>query len=168
MGTALRVAEAGIRVATEGALPLAMPLLHPLVDRVGGWSTLDEWACRGLDRVEEAAPIITKPTDEVGGSGGACGSVGVTYSVIRDACVYGLMLKFPCIIKGKFKYNTCDIKMIQGRTRKAPMSDIFPLLRTNHKWNRLPAFSQVLYFSLVQNLFRMNSAHSVIVQSSTC
>ncbi|XP_037804123.1 perilipin-1-like [Penaeus monodon] len=65
VGTALRVAEAGIRVATEGALPLAMPLLHPLVDRVGGWSTLDEWACRGLDRVEEAAPIITKPTDEI-------------------------------------------------------------------------------------------------------
>lgn len=65
VGTALRVAEAGIRVATEGALPLAKPLLHPLVDRVGGWGALDEWACRGLNRVEEAAPIITKPTNEI-------------------------------------------------------------------------------------------------------
>ncbi|ROT69564.1 lipid storage droplet protein [Penaeus vannamei] len=65
VGTALRAAEVGIRVATDGALPLAKPLLHPLVNRVGGWGALEEWACRGLDRVEEAAPIITKPTDEV-------------------------------------------------------------------------------------------------------
>lgn len=52
-------------MATDGALPLAKPLLHPLVNRVGGWGALEEWACRGLDRVEEAAPIITKPTDEI-------------------------------------------------------------------------------------------------------
>nr|XP_027222535.1 perilipin-3-like [Penaeus vannamei] len=65
VGTALRAAEVGIRVATDGALPLAKPLLHPLVNRVGGWGALEEWACRGLDRVEEAAPIITKPTDEM-------------------------------------------------------------------------------------------------------
>ncbi|XP_042878935.1 perilipin-1-like [Penaeus japonicus] len=65
VGAALRAAETGIRVVTGGAVPLAKPILHPFVDRVGGWKVLDEWACRGLDRVEEAAPIITKPTDEI-------------------------------------------------------------------------------------------------------
>ncbi|MPC93118.1 Perilipin-2 [Portunus trituberculatus] len=43
----------------------ALPLAHPLVSQVGGWGTIDQWACRGLDRVEEAAPIITQPTKEV-------------------------------------------------------------------------------------------------------
>ncbi|XP_069178628.1 uncharacterized protein [Procambarus clarkii] len=61
MGAALRAAEASMAVAATGALPLAAPLL----ERVGGWQRVDEWACRGLDRVEEAAPIIKKPTKEI-------------------------------------------------------------------------------------------------------
>ncbi|KAK7067712.1 hypothetical protein SK128_028269 [Halocaridina rubra] len=62
MGAALRAAEASMRVAASGAMPLATPI----VNTVGGWSVIDEWACRGLDRVVQAAPIIKKPTEEVG------------------------------------------------------------------------------------------------------
>lgn len=61
VGAALKVAEAGVCVAASTALPLA----GPLVESVGGWATLNQWACQGLDRIEEAAPLITKPTHEV-------------------------------------------------------------------------------------------------------
>ena len=61
VGAALQAAEAGVSVVANTALPLA----HPLLNQVGGWDTLDQWACRGLDRVEEVAPIITQPTKEV-------------------------------------------------------------------------------------------------------
>lgn len=61
MGAALQMAEASVSVVASTALPLA----HPILNRVGGWGTLDAWACRGLDCVEAAAPIITKPTGEV-------------------------------------------------------------------------------------------------------
>lgn len=61
MGAALKVAEAGVCVAASTALPLA----SPLVESVGGWATLNQWACQGLDRIEQAAPLITKPTHEV-------------------------------------------------------------------------------------------------------
>ncbi|KAK4324360.1 hypothetical protein Pmani_004987 [Petrolisthes manimaculis] len=61
VGAALKVAEASVYVAASTALPLA----GPLVESVGGWATLDQWACHGLDRIQEAAPIITKPTHEV-------------------------------------------------------------------------------------------------------
>ncbi|KAG7177809.1 uncharacterized protein LOC121860097 [Homarus americanus] len=61
MGAAIKAAETSMRVAATSALPLAAPIL----DRVGGWEAVDEWACRGLDRVEEAAPIIKKPTKEI-------------------------------------------------------------------------------------------------------
>ncbi|KAK8389954.1 hypothetical protein O3P69_012873 [Scylla paramamosain] len=61
VGAALRAAERSVRVAATGALPLA----NPLVERVGGWAALDEWACRGLDRVEKAVPIISLPAEEI-------------------------------------------------------------------------------------------------------
>ncbi|XP_050698168.1 perilipin-5-like [Eriocheir sinensis] len=61
VGAALRAAERGVRVAATGALPLA----DPLVRRVGGWAVVDEWACRGLDRVEKAVPIINLPAEEI-------------------------------------------------------------------------------------------------------
>lgn len=61
VGVVLRTAEMGVRAAASTALPLATPI----VDRVVGWDTVDKWACRGLDRVEQAAPIITKPTNEI-------------------------------------------------------------------------------------------------------
>ncbi|XP_037803899.1 perilipin-2-like isoform X1 [Penaeus monodon] len=58
---ALLAAEEGVRAAATGALPLAAPI----VERVGGWEAVDDWACRGIDRVAQAAPIITKPTEEI-------------------------------------------------------------------------------------------------------
>ncbi|XP_071544274.1 uncharacterized protein [Panulirus ornatus] len=61
VGVALKAAEVGVWAAANTALPLATPL----VKLVGGWTTLEEWACRGLDRVEQAVPIITKPTVEI-------------------------------------------------------------------------------------------------------
>ncbi|XP_047482029.1 uncharacterized protein LOC125034305 isoform X2 [Penaeus chinensis] len=57
VGVVLRTAEMGVRAAASTATPI--------VDRVVGWDTVDKWACRGLDRVEQAAPIITKPTNEI-------------------------------------------------------------------------------------------------------
>lgn len=61
VGAALQVAEAGVSAVANTALPLA----HPLLNHVGGWGALDQWACQGLDRVEEVVPIITQPTKEV-------------------------------------------------------------------------------------------------------
>ncbi|XP_064121671.1 lipid storage droplets surface-binding protein 2-like [Macrobrachium nipponense] len=61
MGAALRAAEASMRVAASGAMPLATPI----VNTVGGWGVVDEWACRGLDKVEKVAPIIKKQPREI-------------------------------------------------------------------------------------------------------
>ncbi|KAK8750895.1 hypothetical protein OTU49_015047 [Cherax quadricarinatus] len=61
MGAAILASEASIRVAATGAIPLAAPIL----ERVGGWEKVDEWACRGLDSVERVAPIIKQPTQEI-------------------------------------------------------------------------------------------------------
>lgn len=66
MGAAMQMAETGVSVVASTALPLA----HPLLSRFGGWGTLDAWACRGLDRMEAAAPIITQPTGEVRSNNG--------------------------------------------------------------------------------------------------
>ncbi|KAK4292516.1 hypothetical protein Pmani_034726 [Petrolisthes manimaculis] len=61
VGVALRAAEASVRMGLSGALPLA----QPIVQRVGGWSAIDKWACQGLDKVQKVAPIITLPTKEL-------------------------------------------------------------------------------------------------------
>lgn len=61
MGAALRAAEASMRVAASGAMPLATPI----VNTVGGWGVVDEWACRGLDQMEKVAPIIKKQPREI-------------------------------------------------------------------------------------------------------
>ncbi|KAK8404621.1 hypothetical protein O3P69_007699 [Scylla paramamosain] len=47
-------------MAATGVLLLA----NPLVKHVGGWMALDEWPCRGLDRVEKAVPIISLPAEK--------------------------------------------------------------------------------------------------------
>lgn len=64
VGAAIQMAEVGVSVVANTALPLA----NPVLSRFGGWSTLDAWACRGLDHVEAAAPIITQPAGEVSGN----------------------------------------------------------------------------------------------------
>ncbi|XP_042226177.1 uncharacterized protein LOC121869090 [Homarus americanus] len=61
VGVALQAAEVSVWAVANTALPLATPL----VERVVGWAVLDKWACKGLDRVKEAAPIITKSTREI-------------------------------------------------------------------------------------------------------
>lgn len=65
VGNALKATEDGIWRAAEGSLPLATNMTTPLVNTVGGWTKLDEWACQGLDRVEKVAPIIKRPTKEI-------------------------------------------------------------------------------------------------------
>ncbi|KAK8742116.1 hypothetical protein OTU49_002123 [Cherax quadricarinatus] len=60
VGLALRVAEGSVLAATV-MLPLATPLLRP----VGGWRTVDLWACKALDKLQTIAPIVNKPTAEV-------------------------------------------------------------------------------------------------------
>ncbi|XP_069945907.1 perilipin-2-like [Cherax quadricarinatus] len=62
VGLALRVAEGSVLAATV-MLPLATPLLRP----VGGWRTVDLWACKALDKLQTIAPIVNKPTAEVVG-----------------------------------------------------------------------------------------------------
>ncbi|XP_071551556.1 perilipin-1-like isoform X3 [Panulirus ornatus] len=61
VGAVVGAAETSVRIAMTGAIPLAAPIIHS----AGDWKVLDEWACRGLDSVEEMAPIVTKPTNEM-------------------------------------------------------------------------------------------------------
>ncbi|KAK7063214.1 hypothetical protein SK128_004826 [Halocaridina rubra] len=66
VGTALKLAEAaGVTVvsATGSAVkPIATPIANHVV---GGWAAVDAIACRWLDNMEKAMPIITKPPDEI-------------------------------------------------------------------------------------------------------
>ncbi|KAG7177121.1 uncharacterized protein LOC121868966 [Homarus americanus] len=64
VGVVVGVAEGGVRAAAA-VLPLATPLTKPILQRVGGWEAVDEWACRGLNTVEEWVPVLRKSPREV-------------------------------------------------------------------------------------------------------
>ncbi|KAK8751532.1 hypothetical protein OTU49_008963 [Cherax quadricarinatus] len=61
VGVAVQAAEMGVWVAAN----IMLPLVSPLLERVSGWTALDEWACMGLDHVKEALPVINKQTKEI-------------------------------------------------------------------------------------------------------
>ncbi|XP_045619419.2 perilipin-2 [Procambarus clarkii] len=61
VGVAVQVAAVAVGATASKALSLA----SPLVEQGGRWAALDELACKGLDCVKQAVPIITKPTKEI-------------------------------------------------------------------------------------------------------
>ncbi|KAK4319448.1 hypothetical protein Pmani_009613 [Petrolisthes manimaculis] len=61
VGVMVNVAEVSMRAAAAVACPLSSPVLAG----VGGWTALDEWACRGLDTVEGLVPSLKQPTSQV-------------------------------------------------------------------------------------------------------
>ncbi|KAK3853646.1 hypothetical protein Pcinc_039822 [Petrolisthes cinctipes] len=61
VGVMVNVAEVSLRAAAAVACPLSSPVLAG----VGGWTAVDEWACRGLDTVEGLVPSLKQPTSQV-------------------------------------------------------------------------------------------------------
>ncbi|CAL4067428.1 unnamed protein product [Meganyctiphanes norvegica] len=61
VGKTLELAELSMRRASAAGLPL----MKPIIDTMGGAEAIDQWMCDGLQKAEQAAPIITKPADEI-------------------------------------------------------------------------------------------------------
>lgn len=53
-------------ISLRAAAAVAYPLSSPVLAGVGGWTTIDEWACRGLDTLENFLPALKQPTKQVG------------------------------------------------------------------------------------------------------
>lgn len=61
-----------IKTILEGAewscrmmLSCMLQLATPVVDLIGGWDVVDDWACRRLDQLESMIPVLKQPTKVV-------------------------------------------------------------------------------------------------------
>ena len=61
----LEAAEKSVELSRSTALEITKPFVNPLVEKIGGWEVIDNWACENLDKLETSVPVIKKPTDEV-------------------------------------------------------------------------------------------------------
>ncbi|NXV72156.1 PLIN3 protein, partial [Atlantisia rogersi] len=62
LGALCAAAEAGVRSLTAAAASGAQPILTKLEPHI---STANEYACKGLDKLEEKLPILQQPPEKV-------------------------------------------------------------------------------------------------------
>uniref|UniRef100_A0A8C4VVS7 Perilipin-3 n=1 Tax=Gopherus evgoodei TaxID=1825980 RepID=A0A8C4VVS7_9SAUR len=72
--TVCEVAETGVRAITSAAVIRAQPILDHLESQL---AAANEYACRGLDRLEEQLPILQQPIEKC--SAGTKCLAGTTY-----------------------------------------------------------------------------------------
>ncbi|NXB65618.1 PLIN3 protein, partial [Struthidea cinerea] len=105
-------AEKGVKTLTAAAASGAQPLLTRLEPQI---STANEFACRGLDKLEEKLPILQQPPERVTSPGGH----GQGSSAERGAGT-----SCPCavpsqVVAGTRELVSCTVSGAVARTRSA-------------------------------------------------